>query len=221
MAKATSKTNKKAPGKISSFFSFLGSAIGVLLISIILSIVIEWLGVTFNFWHEQGYHHAKKMFNTELNWVLGDFLPKDSIYANIFINVFEFSYTWLIDKSGLIYLSSVDLIAQYILSAIYIIQVVLVRLLVILCAIPAFIVINVITTVDGMYIRQLRKFGGATESAFLYHHSKRWIKPIISLLIVLMLASPFSVHPSVFILTISLVPGFFLWLSVAYFKKYL
>ncbi len=221
MATTKNEVNKKAPGKISSAFMWLSGAISVLVISILLSIIIEWLGMAFNWWSEPNYYHAKTMFNTEIDWVLGDFLAEDSVYVNIFLNAFEWSYLWLIDKSGLLYLSGVDFIANYALAAIYIIQVVLIRLLIILCAIPAFIVINLITTIDGMYIRQLRKFGGATESAFLYHHSKRWIKPIISLFVVLMLASPFSVHPSIFILAISLVPGFFLWLSVAYFKKYL
>jgi integrating conjugative element membrane protein (TIGR03747 family) len=162
------------------------------------------------------------MFDSEINWVLGDFLSDNYFYKENFIHLFENAYYWAVQQTGLEWLSNnTDYLAQYILSAIYIIQVVVVRLIVILCAIPAFIILNIFFVVDGLFIRQLRKISGATESAYIYHHAKVWIKPLIGLPIVLLLSSPWSVHPSIFILFVSIVPGFFIWSSVAYFKKYL
>jgi hypothetical protein len=73
----------------------------------------------------------------------------------------------------------------------------------------------------GFLLDNLENYQGATESAYIYHHAKRWIKPLIGLPIVLLLSSPWSVHPSVFILFVSAVPGFFVWMSAAYFKKHL
>jgi hypothetical protein len=50
----------------------------------------------------------------------------------------------LVNKTGLEWLSNnSDYLVQYILAAIYIIQVVIVRLIVIICAIPVFIVLNI------------------------------------------------------------------------------
>lgn len=214
--------DKREPGKLSKILNFVVSVFGMLFISIVLSIIVEWLGMFFDWWGVEKYHHAKNMFNTEINWALGDFLSNNDFYKNVFLHFFERSYYWAIQQTGLEWLSNyLDYGVQYILSAIYIIQVVVVRLAIIICAIPVFFVLNIFLIADGLYIRQLRKLSGATESAYIYHHAKRWIKPLIGLPIVLLLASPWSVHPSIFILSVTLIPGFFLWMSVAYFKKHL
>lgn len=219
-----SENNKgdKRTGKFNRLVNFILSVFGVLLMSILLSIVIEWLGIAFDWWHLKHHHHAKHLFDSEINWVLGDFLSDNRFYQDSFVHIFEQSYYWAIQQTGLEWLSNhSNYLVQYILSAIYIIQVVVVRLMVIVCAIPAFMVLNLFFIADGLFIRQLRKLSGATESAYIYHHAKRWIKPFVGLPIVLLLSSPWSVHPSVFIIVVSLVPGFFVWMSVAYFKKHL
>jgi hypothetical protein len=51
------------------------------------------------------------------------------------LHIFEKSYYWMIRQTGLEWLSNnSDYLVQYILAAIYIIQVVVVRLIVIVCA---------------------------------------------------------------------------------------
>ncbi len=219
---ANNNKSEKRPGKFGKLLNFTLSVFSVLLISILLSVVIEWLGIIFDWWELPKHYHAKGMFDAELNWALGDFLSNNTFYKNTFLHIFEKSYYWTVQKTGLEWLSNnSDYLVHYILAAIYIIQVVVIRLIVVVCAIPAFIILNVFFIADGLFIRQLRKLSGATESAYIYHHSKRWIKPLIGLPIVLLLASPWPVHPSVFILFVSIVPGFFIWMSVAYFKKHL
>jgi integrating conjugative element membrane protein (TIGR03747 family) len=213
---------KTRTGKFSKAFGFVFDVFALLFITIVLSVIIEWLGIAFDWWDLDKHYHAKSMFDSEINWVLGDFLSDNTFYKENFIHLFENAYYLAVQQTGLEWLSNnSDYLVQYILSAIYIIQVVVVRLIVILCAIPAFIMLNVFFVIDGLFIRQLRKISGATESAYIYHHAKVWIKPLIGLPIVLLLSSPWSVHPSIFILFVSIVPGFFIWSSVAYFKKYL
>lgn len=213
---------EKRPGKFAKLFNFIFSLFSLLLISIALSIFIEWLGIIFDWWDLKKHYHAKNMFNSELNWALGDFLSNNMFYKDTFLHIFETSYYYAIKQTGLEWLSNnSDYLVQYILSAIYIIQVVVIRLIVIACAIPVFIALNIFFIADGLFIRQLRKLSGATESAYIYHHAKRWIKPLIGFPIVLLLALPWSVHPSVFILFVSIIPGFFIWMSTAYFKKHL
>lgn len=215
-------TNKREPGKFGKMLNFISSLFIVLIVSIFLSILIEWIGIMFDWWDLPKHYHAKDIFDSELQWALGDFLSNNAFYKNVFLHIFENAYYYVIQLTGLEWLANhSDYLVQYILASIYIIQVVIIRLIVILCAIPAFFALNIFFTADGLYIRQLRKLSGATESAYIYHHSKRWIKPLIGLPIVLLLASPISVHPSIFIIFISIVPGFFVWMSVAYFKKYL
>jgi hypothetical protein len=137
-------------GKFSQALFFIISITSILLITIILSIIIEWLGIiiewlgiAFDWWHLEKHYHAKHLFDSEINWVLGDFLSDNSFYKDSFLHIFEQSYYWTIKQTGLEWLSNhADYLVQYILAAIYIIQVVVVRLMVIVCAIPAFIVLN-------------------------------------------------------------------------------
>jgi hypothetical protein len=65
---------EKRPGKFGKLLNFIVSVFGVLIISIFLSIVIEWLGIVFDWWQLPQHYHAKNMFDAELNWALGDFL---------------------------------------------------------------------------------------------------------------------------------------------------
>lgn len=221
MNSENNKTDKRA-SKFNRLLNFIISIFSVLFVSICLSISIEFVGITFDWWGLPQHYHAKAMFDSEMGWVLGEFLSTNGFYKEGFIDVFQRAYFLAVQQTGLEWLSNnSNYLINYILAAIYIIQVVIIRLIVIICAIPAFIALNVFFIVDGLFIRQLRKLSGATESAYIYHHAKRWIKPLIGLPIVLLLASPWSVHPSVFILFVSLVPGFFVWMSVAYFKKHL
>jgi muconolactone delta-isomerase len=46
----------------------------------LLSIVIEWLGIVFDWWQLPQHYHAKNIFDAELNWALGDFLSNNLFY---------------------------------------------------------------------------------------------------------------------------------------------
>ena len=217
-----SEAKAKQPGKISTFIKWAFSIIATLFISLVISIVIEILGITFDWWQQPGHLHAKHMFTSEINWVLGDFLSTNNWYQNKFVSFFKYLYEILIINTGLEFLlKKTNFVGEYLLAVVYIIQVVIVRILIILCAIPAFLLINVFVASDGLLYRELRKLGGDREHPFIYHHSKRWIKPLVGLPIVLLLASPFSVHPTIFILVITIVPSVFIWLAFALFMKYL
>ncbi|VVM25650.1 hypothetical protein BSPWISOXPB_7686 [uncultured Gammaproteobacteria bacterium] len=61
---------EKRPGKFGKLLNFIVSVFGVLIISIFLSIVIEWLGIVFDWWQLPQHYHAKNIFDAELNWAL-------------------------------------------------------------------------------------------------------------------------------------------------------
>ena len=46
--------------------------IGVMLLSLFLSVIFEWTGLYF-FWGDQGWHHARDMMFLELDWISEDF----------------------------------------------------------------------------------------------------------------------------------------------------
>lgn len=84
---------------ISLPFAILGILIG----SLLLSIIVECLGVYF-VWPEQGWHHAEQMFNNELEQLSSTF--KQSLLMSqpvqIADELLSYTYQWVFVKSGLL-----------------------------------------------------------------------------------------------------------------------
>jgi hypothetical protein len=268
----------KSPSKLIGIPTYLFGILSTLFLSIVISIIIEWIGIFFNYWDLPGHLHAKDIFTKELSWVLGDSLSSMQSVANFYTDAFTQINHYAIQKSGIeqlalgelslsmfwiliisvffsylanwthfrddfimsfflnilailpiLFLISVaidiilgfNVLKEYIFAMVYIIQLTIIRVLTILFSFPAFLLITLYVIADGLYQRQIRKLSGAMESSFIYHHTKRWIKPLIAAPMVLLLASPFAIHPSVFVLVATLTPGFFILTTVKYFKKYL
>ncbi len=74
---------------------------------------------------------------------------------------------------------------------------------------------------DGLTERELRRFGGDPESAFLYRHAKSSVATSVGLGLAVYLLLPIAVHPH-FVLTL-LAPlfGLAVFFTVSKFKKYL
>lgn len=219
---STDTTNQKSPNKITRFIIWFLGIIGSIIASIFLSIIIEWCGIIFGWWNEPDYHHAKTMFETELNWLLGDFLSNNSAIQSYFLNIHHHIYHYLIQKSGLEYLSQTlsGFLLTVVISAIYIIEVIFVRIMLIISAVPLMFAIIIVLIKDGLYIRKIRQETGGIERAGIYHYTKRYIKTMIISPIFLLLISPISIHPTIYVLTVSMVPGFFIWITAATYKKY-
>jgi integrating conjugative element membrane protein (TIGR03747 family) len=75
-----------------------------------------------------------------------------------------------------------------------------VRLAVLLLATPVFLLLGLVGLTDGLIERDRRRFGGARETGFVYHHAKRLVAPSVAAAWVLYLAMPTSVHSSLVIL---------------------
>ena len=88
-------------------------------------------------------------------------------------------------------------------------------------SLPVFVAFGVVAFTDGLLQRDLRRFGGGRESAYLWHYAKRWIAPTLTLPIVLYLGLPFSIYPPFLIVPFAMLFGFAIWISSALFKKYL
>ena len=112
-------------------------------------------------------------------------------------------------------------IADFIVAAATITQVFAVRLAVLTLAMPAFALAILVGVLDGLVLRDLRRWGGGRESSYLYHHAKRWIWPLFITAWVLYLSLPFSVHPAFSILPFAALIGLLVAITAASFKKYL
>ncbi len=230
------------PGTISRLLTGVAQGLKWLLLSLVFSILIEWIGMTF-WWEEQGLQHSRQMLQSELSYLDRDFrrslLTPDpvrfaiNLAARIYHALFE--YTHLVDvmewvattpsaqDSGLrrslhrFYLT----IADFVLAAMQITQVFAVRLAILTLATPVFGLFALVALVDGLVRRDLRRWGGGRESSFVYHYAKKASIPLIIVAWVLYLSMPVSVHPSWVILPFAIGFGLAVTVTASTFKKYL
>ncbi len=67
----------------------------------------------------------------------------------------------------------------------------------------------------------LRRWGGGSESSFVYHWAKRAALPLLVLTWVIYLALPFSLHPSFVVLPFATLFVLSVAVTASTFKKYL
>jgi integrating conjugative element membrane protein (TIGR03747 family) len=213
-----------------------------LLLALIFSILVEWIGMMF-WWPEQGANHSLDMLQNELSYLSGDLrasllVSDTAAYASAFADTL---YHWLWQKTGLetaiLWLAATPppgasslqasahtlyvAIAQFVSAAANITQVFGVRLAVLTLAMPAFALAVLLGVLDGLVMRDLRRWSGGRESSFLYHHAKRWIWPLFITVWVFYLSLPMSIHPAFSILPFAALIGMVVTVTVSTFKKYL
>ena len=229
-------------GLLLRLLSGISKSIVWLLFALLFSIIIEWVGMLW-WWSDQGSRHSQRLLQQELNYLNHEFrrtvITSDSVqYANQFMAIsysvlFEWTrlanlLEWLAqpvtphDPHWLITLKrSYHQVAEFALAAITISQVFAVRLAVLTLALPAFVLFAVVALVDGLVQRDLRRWCGGRESAFIYHHAKKVLFPSLLLAWVIYLALPFSLHPSYVILPFAALFALALAITATTFKKYL
>jgi integrating conjugative element membrane protein (TIGR03747 family) len=214
--------------------------LGLLFASLIFSIVLEFVGISW-FWPEQGWHHSYAMWLSELGWLSSHF--KSSLLVQepeqATAKVIEHLHDWFVVRSGwaqsdthLKLLSreaslpgqiaqAYIVIQDYLLATLFTVFTFVVRLTVLVLAMPLFLLAVVTGTVDGLMRRDLRKFGAGRESSFIYHRAKRTLLPLMLSPWVIYLSLPFSVNPIWVLLPCAALLGWMVAITAATFKKYL
>ena len=243
MAEATDPRRPLSqPGTFSRILTTLAQALKWLLLSLLFSIVIEWIGMVL-WWEEQGLEHSRQMLAVELSYLDVDFrrslLTSDPLrfatdLSGRFYHVL-FELTRLTDliewitpepsageegfRATLHHAYSP--IAVFFLAAMQMTQVFAVRLAILTLATPVFGLFAGLALVDGLVRRDLRRWGGGRESSFVYHYAKKSAFPLVIIAWVLYLALPFSLHPSWVILPFAIGFGLAVTVTASTFKKYL
>lgn len=224
--------------------------IGTLTVSLLLSIVIEWLCITF-LWPEQGHLHSKQVMQEEFGWFSAEFQQSLLYSAPVTLaeHIIQFVHKWLFVKSGIenwlntpvtgiktIHWADLDwktitntnwmaylvfYVRAYVESALYVTIVFIIRLMIIVLTSPLFILAGIVGLIDGLVTRDLRRFGIGRESAFKYHHAKRSVAPVMFIAWVIYLSIPFSIHPNLILIPAALLFGLTISLTASNFKKYL
>lgn len=239
---ATRESTSARPGLIARWLARIAGALRWLLLSLVLSIVIEWIGIAF-WWPEEGLAHSRRMLERELSYLDGDY--RDSLLtpepARFAQRLSDRTHYWLfettrLDRAGgwLERAASTSEhptvaglrrlyppLADGIAAAGQVVQLFMVRLAILILATPVFALFGVVGLVDGLVQRDLRRWGGGRESSYLYHYAKRSVGGFLIAAWVIYLALPMSVNPALVVIPFALLLAGSIRVTASQFKKYL
>lgn len=224
--------NPPKTGLIATPLSWVGKASAALIGSLFFSLVVEWLGIAF-FWPEQGAEHSHMMMNEELGWfadnVTHSLLMADPVAALDVI--LHQTWQWIFIDTGFIrWLEQVrnkpedhwiHWIDTYIQATVYITLTFVLRVFILLLTTPLFILSALVSIIDGLVRRDIRRYGCGYESGFIYHHAKRTVIPVFFMAWIIYLSLPFSVNPAFIFLPAAFIFGMLITIATGSFKKYL
>lgn len=228
------------PGLIISAIGLVLRIIGLLIASLLFSILIEFAGLLL-FWNDQGWRHSQAMLSSELGWLSENFKASLIIQqpGQTIVQWLDFLNQWLLVKTGFadfaqqarfssqskglwsginqLYVS----IEDFVLAAVYVSFTFVVRLTILVLATPLFLLAMFTGFVDGLMRRDLRKFGAGRESSFVYHRAKRAVLPLLIVPWIIYLSLPFSLNPIAMLLPCAVLLGAAVAITSTTFKKYL
>lgn len=220
--------------------------IGVLLVSWLGSLVIEWVGIAF-FWSAEGAEHSRQVMLTESGYLSEGFTQSllMSSPAQWLAHQVEQGYQWLFVDSGLISTLQNAYQAQsvsenavarelnswsgwllselrdYLLATVWVTLTFLIRVTILVLSVPLFVLVLLVAMVEGLGRRDLRRYGAGYESSFVYHHAKRFVKPAFIVPCMLYLSWPSAIYPNLLLLPAAVLLGIAVAVTMASFKKYL
>ncbi|MEQ9563865.1 MAG: TIGR03747 family integrating conjugative element membrane protein [Woeseiaceae bacterium] len=229
-------------GLIAGTLGRIAKTLRWLLLSLLVSVLIEWIGMVF-WWPEAGLQHSQRMLEREMDYLNRDFrrsvVSSDPVrFARRFR---QRSHYLLFELTGAQALASrlqranfsdtqgwpptlhrwYEPVSRYLTAAMQIVQVYSVRLAILCLAMPLFLLFCLIGVVDGLVQRDLRRWGGGRESSYLYHYAKRSSGSFVIGAWVIYLALPFSVHPVFIVLPFAVLFAISVSIAATTFKKYL
>ena len=232
---------RKEPGLIGKLLSATVQLAVWLIISLLLSIIIEWVGIN-RFWTEQGANHAKTVLAMDQRYLNQSLKNESLVIKGQVINATATAVNWIAQQSWLTTLStgtpiskvsmgSMDAIQKWIhglsdryqdywQAANYVAQTFVVRLALIFFSLPIFLFAGVVGAVDGLVERDLRRWGGGRESSNVFNLAKKSITPAFVLACVVYISLPYSVNPVIVIFPFAILLGLAVRISFERLKKY-
>ncbi|HCI6425178.1 TPA: DUF4400 domain-containing protein [Klebsiella quasipneumoniae subsp. similipneumoniae] len=217
----------RRPGLLSWLALLPGVLAGFCLGTWILAIALEWLGEAF-FWRNTCASHSEQVLQATWQWWRGSagalvWLVEDlAIVSDTLQQGIAALIASLNGLSGLFWTETVTTVIRCaLLSAGNVTLTFLLRLAILLQALPLFVLIIVVGLIDGLVRRDLRKFGAGHESGFVYHHARRMIGSSLAATVLVWLALPVFLEPRVVLLLGALLIGLTESIMIGAFKKHL
>lgn len=222
-------------GLITTPLALLGQILAMLMTALLLRLLAEWLGAVF-FWPQQGAEHAHQMMNQELAWfsdnIVRSILVADP--AGVAEQALTQVYRWVFVDTGVIawgervsyrflantadWHNGLDTIIQ---ATMYTMLTFVLRLFLLLLTLPLFMLTITVGIIDGLVRRDIRRFGSGYESAFIYHHARQAVRPVLFVPWFIWLALPLSIHPGIILWPGAVLSGLVVSVAVGSFKKFL
>jgi hypothetical protein len=221
VAKPVQPQTEKPKGVLAQSLSWTMGVIGALLVTIAISVVVELTGIAAGWWH--GGHAAGLLF-VERGYIEGiEQIPLISFKPVVVADHAEERVQAVV---GGIYQDALgtqdsDPLSVYLLGAINITQLVVLRLVVTLFTLPGYLVVALAAVIDGGVRRDIRKYTGEHESSYIFHGTKRWLLPGIMGTVSLYLLLPFSVYPALIFAPSMVLFGYLLYVVTGRFKKFI
>ncbi len=196
------------------------SAAGCVLASAAVSVVVEWIGMTW-WWPELGAEHSAGVLKREADYLNEDFRPSAARILGLAERAYYYAVEWTGLATALRWLGGAVDLAEYVRAALATFQVLIVRLALLLFSVPVFALFGLVGLACGLTLRDIRRWSAGREFGGLYHAAKRSAPRLLFAGAFVYLAIPFSVHPTAVIVPGAAAFGGVVLVVSASFKKYL
>lgn len=193
-----------------------------LFISLLTSIFVSMIGLTF-FWADEGAAHEANTLKVE-SALLAKQLQQNKIVLRLLKNS-EDAFVWdipnYVGKSvGTVGKVFTKRAGEYADSASYAVRIFIIRLLIVATTAWVLIVSLMGAAITGLVERDLRRVNLARESSTRFHLVLSHLESPMFCLIVLYLSWPTTTNPLYFVIPAYALMAFLLYVSVAFYKKY-
>ena len=215
---ATTRTEASAPRRERR--GRVAAALHCLVLSLVMSVAVEWVGMTW-WWPEEGAAHAAEVLKREAAYLNADFRPAAARVIGAAERGYFYAFEWTGLAAALDWLGGTADLSAYVRAALSTVQVLMVRVVLLAFSAPAFALFGLAGLTLGLSLRDVRRWSAGREFGGLYHAAKRFAPRAIALAAVVYLAIPVSVHPTAVIVPGAALFGASALVVAASFKKYL
>ncbi|MCB7130939.1 TIGR03747 family integrating conjugative element membrane protein [Salmonella enterica subsp. enterica serovar Hillegersberg] len=217
----------RRPGLLGWIALLPGVLVGFCLGAWMLAIALEWLGDAF-FWRNTCASHSEQVLQATWQWWQGSAgalvwletnlaLVSDKLQQGMAALIVSLN-----GQSELFWTETVTTVIRCaLLSSKNITLTFLLRLTILLQALPLFALAIIIGLIDGLVRRDLRRFGAGHESGFVYHHARRMMSSSLIATGLVWLAVPIFYSPRYVLVPGTIIEGLIVWTTIGAFKKYL
>ena len=196
------------------------SVAGCFALSAAASVAVEWVGMTW-WWPAEGAEHAAGVLRREAGYLNEDFRPSAARILHGAERAYFYAFEWTGLAAALRWLGGTVRVDEYVKAALWTVQVLIVRVVLLAFSVPAFGLFGLVGLAGGLTLRDIRRWSAGREFGGVYHAAKRGAPKVLFAAAFVYFAIPFAVHPTAVIVPGAALFGASVLVVAASFKKYL